>query len=79
VRPAPRRGTAAAGEPAATPAGPLPERERTLLSVLSNDPRHIDALAAESRLPSAAVASALLALELKRLVRQLPGKYFVRR
>ena len=30
------------------------------------------------RLPSATVSSTLLRLELKRLVKQLPGKYFVK-
>jgi len=55
------------------------ERERTMLALLSSDPKHIDVLIAESRLPSSAVASSLLTLELKRLVQQLPGKHFVRR
>jgi Predicted Rossmann fold nucleotide-binding protein involved in DNA uptake len=38
----------------------------------------IDDIAARSELPSAAVSSTLLQLELKRLVKQLPGKYFVK-
>jgi DNA processing protein len=50
-----------------------------VLACLSAEPRHIDAVIAESGLPCAAVASTLLGLELKRLVKQLPGKHFVRR
>ena len=37
-----------------------------------------DDIATRSELPSAAVSSTLLQLELKRLVKQLPGKYFVK-
>ena len=35
-------------------------------------------IAATSELPAAVVSSVLLRLELKRLVKQLPGKYFVK-
>ena len=59
--------------------GSARDGERALLVLLGSDPKHIDLLTAESRLPSAAVASALLGLELKRMVRQLPGKFFVRK
>jgi DNA processing protein len=38
----------------------------------------IDDIATASDLPSATVSSVLLRLELKRLVKQLPGKYFVK-
>jgi DNA processing protein len=69
------RGTGA--EPPGTDPGR--DRDRAVLACLSTEPRHIDAVIAESGLPSAAVASTLLALELKRLIRQLPGKHFVRR
>jgi DNA processing protein len=55
------------------------DRERAVLDCLSQEPSHIDAVIASSGLPSAAVASTLLGLELKRMVKQLPGKYFVRR
>lgn len=53
-------------------------RASELLALLGGEPLHIDALIAESGLPSSAVSAALLGLELKRLVKQLPGKYFVR-
>ena len=38
----------------------------------------IDEITERTKLPSAAVSSTLLQLELKRLVKQLPGKYFVK-
>ena len=38
----------------------------------------IDDIATKSELPSGTVSSVLLRLELKRLVKQLPGKYFVK-
>ena len=38
----------------------------------------IDDIATKSELPSGTVSSTLLRLELKRLVKQLPGKYFVK-
>lgn len=62
----------------AAESGALGPREAEVLRLLSGEPRHIDALTAEARLTSAAVSGTLLGLELKRLVKQLPGKYFVR-
>jgi len=56
---------------------PMRERDRAVLACLSAEPRHIDSVIAESGLPCAAVASTLLGLELKRMIRQLPGKLFV--
>ena len=38
----------------------------------------IDDVIRQSGLPSSAVSVALLSLEMKRLIRQLPGKMFVR-
>jgi predicted Rossmann fold nucleotide-binding protein DprA/Smf involved in DNA uptake len=40
---------------------------------------HIDALAEESGLSVPELTGALLALEMRELVRQLPGKCFVRK
>ena len=40
--------------------------------------RELSLLAAKCDLPSGTVSSTLLRLELKRLVKQLPGKYFVK-
>ncbi|HXA10410.1 MAG TPA: DNA-processing protein DprA [Chthoniobacterales bacterium] len=67
----------------------LPEVSARALPELSADERRvydainptetpIDRIATTCELPSATVSSVLLRLELKRLVKQLPGKYFVK-
>jgi len=68
---------------------PLPEAAARTLPALSDEERRvydaiestetaIDDIGRKCQLPSATVSSALLRLELKRLVKQLPGKYFVK-
>ena len=52
--------------------------ERCVYDAIEATETSIDDIAAKSKLPSGAVASILLRLELKRLVKQLPGKYFVK-
>ena len=52
--------------------------ERILSCVSEREPRDIDVIAAESGLPMPEVSSFLLQLELKRRIRQLPGKQFIR-
>src|SRR5450432_4036846 len=62
-------------------ARPLPElttEERRVYDAIESSETPIDRIATKSDLPSAVVSSALLRLELKRLVKQLPGKYFVK-
>jgi DNA processing protein len=56
----------------------LTAAEADLLSKLEPYPQHIDALAAAMQLPSGELAALLLQLELKGLVRQLPGSKFER-
>ncbi|MGH9971175.1 MAG: DNA-processing protein DprA [Pyrinomonadaceae bacterium] len=54
--------------------------ETILLRLLSADnPEHIDSLVDRSRLTISDLTAALLALEMRELVRALPGKCFVRR
>src|SRR5215472_17187860 len=65
-------------EPAARPLPPLSEEERRVFAAIDETETPIDDIAARSELPSAVVSSTLLQLELKRLVKQLPGKYFVK-
>src|SRR5213595_1047293 len=65
-------------ETAARPLPPLSEDERRVFGAIEATETSIDDIAARSKLPSAAVSSTLLQLELKRLVKQLPGKYFVK-
>ncbi len=68
---------------------PSPEAAVRALPLLTDDERRvydaieatetpIDDIATKSELPSGTVSSILLRLELKRLVKQLPGKYFVK-
>src|ERR1700719_119578 len=68
---------------------PLPEAAARTLPALSDEERRvydaiestetaIDDISRKCLLPSATVSSTLLRLELKRLVKQLPGKYFVK-
>jgi DNA processing protein len=52
--------------------------ERLVYSAIRPTETPIDQIAATSELPAAVVSSVLLRLELKRLVKQLPGKYFVK-
>jgi DNA processing protein len=56
----------------------LSTEERRVYDAINSTETAIDQIAATSDLPSATVSSTLLALELKRLVKQLPGKYFVK-
>ena len=57
---------------------PLSPTEEILVNALSPDPLHIDEVIRGTGLPAGAVLSGLLTLELKRKVRQDPGKYFAR-
>jgi DNA processing protein len=65
-------------EAAARALPPLSNEERRVYDAIDAIETSIDDIAAKSKLPSAAVSSTLLQLELKRLVKQLPGKYFVK-
>ena len=58
----------------------LSDDERALMKLLSADePVHIDALVGASNLPVSALTGILLGLEMRELIRQLPGKCFVRK
>src|SRR5258708_35935389 len=65
-------------ETAARPLPPLSDEERRVFGAIDATETSIDDIAARSELPSSAVSSTLLQLELKRLVKPLPGKYFVK-
>jgi len=58
--------------------GELSEEERRVYDAIRESETSIDDIATKADLPSGSVSSALLRLELKRLVKQLPGKYFVK-
>jgi len=59
----------------------LPElegEEAHLYGSLAFEPKHIDALIQESKRAAHAISGLLLCLELKGLVRQMPGQYYVK-
>jgi DNA processing protein len=58
----------------------LSDSETTVLKLLAADsPEHIDSLVDRSKLSIPDLTAALLALEMRELVRALPGKCFVRK
>jgi DNA processing protein len=62
----------------ARPLPELSEEERRVYEAINITETPIDQIAAKCDLPSGTVSSTLLRLELKRLVKQLPGSYFVK-
>jgi DNA processing protein len=70
---------ASPGETGVLPALELSENEsKVLAGMRDDDETGIDELIRSSGLPASAVSVALLSLEMKRVVKQLPGKLFVR-
>ena len=66
------------GDTATLPAFELSENEQKVFDTLDHEEISIDQIIRKSALPSSAVSVALLSLEMKRLVRQLPGKMFLK-
>ncbi len=60
------------------PAPLLDEKEQKVFSLLSAEEKDIEEIIIQSGLPAKDVSVVLLGLEVKRLIRQLPGKKFVR-
>lgn len=60
------------------PAFTLSTNEQTVYDALSRDESTMDEVIRRSGLPPSNVSVALLSLEMKRLIRQLPGKLFVK-
>ena len=56
----------------------LSEEERRVYAAIRETETPIDDIATKAELPSGTVSSTLLRLELKKLVKQLPRKYFVK-
>ena len=75
---APEESKDAAAEKNLPPDLTLSEIESKLLDSIDNDEVHIDSLVATTNEPVPAVLQALFTLELKRIIRQLPGKRVVR-
>lgn len=72
VPPAPPSAAAKASAPV------LSEEENLILSALEEGSMALDDVVAKCRLPTPKVSSTLLALEIKRLVKALPGQYFAK-
>lgn len=56
----------------------MTEEETRVFAMIDEDETPIDVIIQKTGLPSGAVSSTLLRLEMKKLVKQLPGKFFVR-
>lgn len=69
---------ASPAETGVLPALSLSENETKILGIVTQEETHIDEVIRASGLPASAVSVGLLSLEMKRMVRQLPGKLFVR-
>ena len=67
-----------ANETGVLPALDLSENEQKVIGTLDGEEVTIDDVIRKSGLPSSAVSVALFSLEMKRLVKQLPGKLFVK-
>jgi DNA processing protein len=65
-------------DPAAMPAFTLSTNEQAVYDTLSEEESAIDEIIRRCGLAPSAVSVALLGLEMKRLIRQLPGKLFVK-
>src|SRR5205807_7385629 len=68
----------AASETGVLPALTLSENEQKIYDALSNEESTTDEVIRRCGLPSSTVSVTLLGLEMKRLVKQLPGKLFIR-
>ena len=68
----------APSETGTLPAIELSENEQKAYEALAEEETSIDEVIRKSGLPSSAVSVALLSLEMKRMIRQLPGKMFVK-
>lgn len=56
----------------------LPEVEKVIYETLSFEEKYLDEVIAETQLPAQVVSSTLLLLEMKGLVKQYPGKIFIK-
>jgi DNA processing protein len=60
------------------PPAPMTDEESSVFRLLTGEPLHIDSLLSASRTAAGRLSGILTSLELKGLVRQLPGKYFIK-
>ncbi len=67
-----------ASQPRLESDGEIDEQARILRCLDTEEPRHIDHIAAEAGVGVSEVAAALVQLEMRHLIRQLPGKRFLK-
>ena len=60
------------------PAADLSAEEQKIYDLLGSDEIQIDEIISQADLPAPVASTTLMKLEMKRLVKQLPGKYFVK-
>ena len=56
----------------------MTSEEASIRDLVDHEPRHMDEICRALQWPVSRVMTVLLAMELKGMVKQLPGKYFVR-
>ncbi len=56
----------------------LEENEEKIYRLLSTEPKQIEEIIKETKMSSSEALSVLLSLELKGIIKQLPGKFFAR-
>ncbi|MGQ9708639.1 MAG: DNA-processing protein DprA, partial [bacterium] len=56
----------------------LAEAEKPVIEVIKDEPLHIDEICEVLGMPMAELLNVLFQLEIKGMVKQLPGKFFVR-
>lgn len=56
----------------------LPAEEKAVVDALTFQPRHIDEIVSQTKLPAAKVSACLMLLEMKGIVRRMPGNTYVR-
>ena len=66
------------GKAVAKPVAMLSDAEKAILEMLDSTETPLDDIVTKTLLPTQQVSSSLLALEMKRLVKQLPGQHFVK-
>lgn len=61
-----------------SPLPPMEESEKAIYDMIGDYPLHIDQISRQGNLPPGKAASILMRMELRGIIRQLPGKMFVR-
>jgi len=64
--------------PAAQTPANLTETEQLIWNALGSEEAHLDQVIARTALSAATASSQLMRMELKRLVKQLPGRHYIR-